>query len=284
MAILKNGYKVTNNDYDPVEYYTRAVAKYSLLSKQEEYDLALQVCQGDKVAEEKFIRANLRLVLKIASVYRNRGLAFSDVIEEGNMGLMHAVKRFDPSKGFRFATYGVWWIRQAIERALMTQTRTIRLPVHIVKQLSKCMRNSEKAARSAHRSTVSDEAIAEDVNMSLKDVRFLMSHRHNTISLENRLSPGSEKDLHDFIKHEDNPEHNVATLDLERQLESCMEHLKPIDVAIIKARFGLGQDEQQSLNKIADDNKITRDQVRRVLNNALKHMKQLLTAQDNPIS
>ena len=226
--------KLTAKEHDPVEYYTRAVNKYPLLKKEEETELAYAIASGDKMAEEKFIRANLRLVLKVASNYRKRGLAFSDIIEEGNIGLMHAVKRYDPSKGFRFATYAVWWIRQAIERALMTQTRTIRLPVHVVKQLSKCVRDGEKAAHAALKSNISDTRVASESSLSLENIRSLLSLRHNTISLESRTSSDSERDFNDFIVDDNNPEMNVAELDLERHLDKVMQALKPEEIIIIK--------------------------------------------------
>lgn len=259
--------------HDPVDYYTKAVSRYKLLTKEEEIEMAVAIQKGDVEAENKFINANLRLVLKVASHYRRRGLAFSDLIMEGNIGLMHAVKRYDPDKGFRFATYAVWWVRQAIERALMSQTRTIRLPVHIVKRLSRCMRLGEKAAHLSHTSNASDEVMAKEANVTVDDVRFLMSHRHNTVSLEHRTNNDSDREIIDFISDVDCPEKNVATLDLKEHLSQCMSVLSDLEISVLSARFGLGKHEESSLNKIAELCGITRDQVRRVLQHALTKMK-----------
>lgn len=274
IATLENPKKITS--HDPVDYYTRAVNRYKLLTKEEEYEMACAIRAGDTVAETKFINANLRLVLKVASHYRRRGLAFSDVIEEGNIGLMHAVKRFEPDKGFRFATYAVWWVRQSIERALMSQTRTIRLPVHVVKRMSRCMRLGEKAAHLANQANATDAVMAEESNVSVEDIRFLMSHRHNTVSLEHRSYMDSDREIIDFIADVDSPETNVSNLDLKKHLDQCMAELSAIEISVLSARFGLGAYEESSLNKIAELFGVTRDQVRRILHHGLTKMKRSL--------
>lgn len=262
--------------HDPVDYYTKAVSRYKLLTKEQEYEMTCAIRQGDTGVEEQFINANLRLVLKVASHYRRRGLAFSDIIAEGNMGLMHAVKRFDPDKGFRFATYAVWWVRQSIERALMSQTRTIRLPVHVVKRLSRCMRLGEKAAHMQNQSNASDEVIAKEAQVSVDDVRFLMSHRHNTVSLELRTYVDSDREIIDFIADTDSPEKNVSKIDFDSHLANRMGELSDMEVSVLSARFGLNGYDESSLNKIAEMFGITRDQVRRILQLALTKMRRSL--------
>ena len=264
------------NSHDPVDYYTRAVNRYQLLTKEEEYTMACAVRAGDAAIEKQFINANLRLVLKVASHYRRRGLAFSDVIEEGNIGLMHAVKRYDPEKGFRFATYAVWWVRQSIERALMSQTRTIRLPVHVVKRLSRCMRLGERAAHLSNQANATDALMAEQAQFSVEDVRFLMSHRHNTVSLEHRTYMDSDREIIDFIADNDSPENNVSNMDLKNHLKNCMNSLSEIEIGVLSARFGLGAYEESSLNKIAELFQVTRDQVRRILQHGLIKMRRTL--------
>lgn len=262
--------------HDIVDYYTRAVNRYPLLTKEEEYEMACAIRNGDVSKERLFIQSNLRLVLKIASHYRHRGLAFCDLIEEGNMGLMHAVKRFDPDKGFRFATYAVWWVRQSIERALMSQTRTIRLPIHVVKRLSRCVRLGEKAAHMASQKQVSDVQMAQEANVSVGDVRFLMSHRHNTVSLEHKSYGDSEKELMDFVSDTDSPEENVSKTDLRAYLAACMGRLSEMELSILSARFGFEDEEELSFTRIAEKFSLSRDQVRRMLQQALLKIRQHL--------
>lgn len=264
------------NSHDPLDYYTRAVNKYKLLSKEEEYAMACAIRDGDSSLEKDFINSNLRLVLKVAIHYKKRGLSFSDIIEEGNMGLMHAVKRFDPDRGFRFATYAVWWVRQAIERALMSQTRTIRLPVHVVKKLSRCVRLGEKAAQHANSNNISDVVMAEESDTAVDVVRTLMSYKHNTVSLENKSYSDSEHELIDFIASDDCPEENVSQLYLKKHIDKCMSGLSAVEMSVLSAKYGLQDKEELSLNEIASMFKLTRDQVRRVLYNALLKMRRTI--------
>lgn len=260
-------------EHDPVEYYTRAVQKYPLLSKEQEYRLACAIKEGDAPSERLFIQSNLRLVLKVATHYRRRGLAFSDLIEEGNIGLMHAVKRFDPDRGFRFATYAVWWIRQAIERALMMQTRTIRLPVHVVKEISRVSRQKESQEQHIRDNP---EASLESEESDLVHFRNMMMHRQNTLSLEQSLHRDSESGLMDSLAGSDDPERNVSGLDLQRTLGEALACIPAKEAKVVAAYFGLHEGIEVSMSKIAEQMKISRDQARRFLQQGLKNVKKVM--------
>ena len=260
---------------DVTQMYLSEIGFESLLTKEAEINLARDLQKGDEVAREKMINGNLRLVVKIARTYLHRGLLLSDLIEEGNIGLMHAVEKFNPELGFRFSTYATWWIKQAIERAIMNQSRTVRLPVHMLKRITKCLTMIQKLAVEDHRPTMTE--IAKALNETAEDVGVLLQYTESNLSMDTPTSDYNQP-LQDAI-----PDSVAINPELIFQEESFHEHViawldnlpdQYRDVVI--RRFGLLGRDPETLEQIGDNIGITRERVRQVQIDALKRLKEMI--------
>ncbi len=264
---------------DATQRYLSEVGFAGLLSAEEEVALARRVRHGDEAARLHMIESNLRLVVKIARRYLNRGLPLLDLVEEGNLGLMRAVEKFDPERGFRFSTYATWWIRQSIERALMIQTRTIRLPVQVVKELNNCLRAAHELNRKlAHEP--GNEEIADLLGKPLAEVSRIMSLRERVSSLDSSRSADSEQTLHDVLA---DPQSDPCLLlqrsELEGSIEDWLASLPERSRQVVIRRFGLHDHEAQTLEEVGQLLGLTRERVRQLQVEALRSLRLLLESQ-----
>lgn len=272
--------KLSENSHqtDPTQMYLRELSRQKLLTAAEELQLARRIRQGDQEARHKMIRCNLRLVVKIARYYINRGLLFLDLIEEGNLGLMTAVEKFDPERGFRFSTYATWWIRQTIERAIMNQGRTVRLPIHILKELNLYLRTSKKLTQELnHEATL--EEIATWIGRPANHVRQIMDLAPDTTSMDTPLSEDHQKTLSDtFVDYNNvNPEEMIQNENLEQHMERWLQQLNERERAVLVRRFGLHQHEKGTLEAVGKAIGLTRERVRQIQLEALNQLRKLLT-------
>lgn len=278
----KSGERVT---LDPTQHYLNELGCTELLTAEEEKTLGIQCQQGDQKARVRMIESNLRLVVSIARRYHHRGVEFSDLIEEGNLGLLRAVDKFDPNRGFRFSTYATWWIRQNIERAIMNQTRTIRLPVHVLRELNACLIASKKIFQETEREA-SDEEIANALNKSIQDVKSMLALNEHVVSLDVPAQfekTAQARTLSDTIpdtKTRD-PLSELTYSHLHQGLAEGLNQLEDKEKEIIIRRFGLGDiEERQTLEEIAKSMGMTRERVRQIQIRALKKLKQSLESKD----
>lgn len=260
---------------DATQMYLREIGYAALLSADEEKQLARLAQQGDEKARHRMIESNLRLVVKIAKSYFNRGLPFIDIIAEGNMGLMHAVSKFDPDRGFRFSTYSTWWIRQSIESALMNQVRTIRLPIHVIKEMNIYLRAARQLSqRLDHKPTY--EEIAELVDKPLEDVKALLGYKEDATSYDGIMNEEGYTNLSEIIpdsQEYSNPVENLHNERLSAQLQRLLSELNHTQSEIIMRRFGLGKyDEKQTLDTVGAAMGLTRERVRQIQLDCLKQL------------
>ncbi len=262
---------------DPTHLYLKEIGRSSLLTKEEEVFYGRQALGGDLKARNHMVQCNLRLVVKIARRYLNRGLSLLDLVEEGNLGLIRAVEKFDPEKGFRFSTYATWWIRQNIERALMTQTRTIRLPIHVIKELNTYLRKGREMSQSLEYEP-SGEDIAHAMNIQAEDVNRLLYLNEKTISFDMPVGEDSDKPLLDALCDEDyvNPAVAFSEIDLENRLHHCLAQLNEKQQAILYQRFGLYGYEETTLEDVGKDVGLTRERVRQIQVEALEELRGVL--------
>jgi len=265
---------------DPTQIYLSEIGFSPLLSPEEEVKYARLSIQGDAYGRKRMIESNLRLVVKIARRYINRGLALLDLIEEGNLGLIRAVEKFDPERGFRFSTYATWWIRQTIERAIMNQTRTVRLPIHVVKELNVYLRASRKLSQGQnHEPTV--EEIARYVDRPVEDVKKLLSLNERVTSVDMPIGKDADKCLLDTLADENNAD--PAQLLLDRNLSITVEHwlqeLPEKQREVIARRFGLLGHERATLEEVGEEINLTRERVRQIQVEALKKLREILEGQ-----
>lgn len=264
---------------DPTNIYLHELGYKPLLTAKEELRVARAVKRGDPAARTKMIESNLRLVVKIARHYCHRGLAFSDLIEEGNLGLMTAVEKFDPSRGFRFSTYATWWIRQTIERAIMNQSRTVRLPIHVIKELNVYLRASKKLAMELdHKPTV--EEIAKATKKPVQDVREALALTPDAISIDTPVMQDGQKTLVDILPDENNldPSQQLVRSDLEEHMEEWLEALDTRERDVILRRFGLQGYDPGTLEEVGAAVGLTRERVRQLQLDGLRKLRQLVEA------
>lgn len=262
---------------DPTQIYLRELGFQPLLSAKEELKLSRLVVKGNKKARQRMIECNLRLVVKIARHYLNRGLTFLDLIEEGNLGLMTAVEKFDPEKGFRFSTYATWWIRQTIERAIMNQSRTVRLPIHVIKELNIYLRAAKKLSLQLdHKPTM--EEIAELIDKPIEDIRRVMSLAPDATSIDNPLMQDSQRSIADTIADDNNidPARLIQDFDLHEHVERWLNSLDDRHREVIIRRFGLFDHDRGTLEEVGKEVGLTRERVRQLQIDALKQLKELL--------
>lgn len=269
--------EVKSYSKDPTGIYLSEIGFSPLLTKEEEVTLARKILKGDVEARNRMIESNLRLVVKIARRYINRGLDFSDLIEEGNLGLMHAVEKFDPEMGFRFSTYATWWIRQTIERAIMNQGRTIRLPVYILKEVNAYFQAFRQLALELKRDPMPEE-VAKKLNKSLEDINWLMSVVNDVTSLDTLLFEGEESTMVENVTTENNEDPLVLIGDenIEGILENSLHELDIKQQAVLVRRFGLHGHQKRTLDEVAEDLGLTREKVRQLQITALRKLERIL--------
>lgn len=259
---------------DPVRMYLKEIGKVPLLEPDEEIVLAEKMMNGDERAKNKIVEANLRLVVSIAKKHVGKGMAFLDLIQEGNLGLMKAVDKFDYAKGFKFSTYATWWIRQAITRAIADQARTVRIPVHMVETIHKVSRVSRQLLQELGREP-NPEEIAEVIGMTPEKVRDTMKYALEPVSLETPIGEEEDSHLGDFIPDEDSPAPSDAasyTL-LKEQLNEVLHTLTPREEQVLKLRFGLLDGRTRTLEEVGKEFDITRERIRQIEAKALRKLR-----------
>ena len=259
---------------DPVRLYLKEIGKVPLLTPDKERQLAERMVAGDETASTELVEANLRLVVSIAKRYVGRGMFFLDLIQEGNLGLMKAVDKFDYTKGYKFSTYATWWIRQAITRAIADQARTIRIPVHMVETIHKVSRYSRQMLQELGREATADE-IGEKMGMSAEKVREIMKIAQDPVSLETPIGEEEDSHLGDFIPDDDTPSPAEATSTniLREELERQLHTLTPREEHVIKLRFGLYDGRTRTLEEVGKEFDITRERIRQIEAKALRKLR-----------
>jgi RNA polymerase primary sigma factor len=262
---------------DSVRLYLREIGKIPLLNPQEELELAYKVKEGNKDAKDKMAEANMRLVVSIAKRYSGRGLDFLDLIQEGNTGLLRAVEKFDPDKGFKFSTYATWWIRQAITRAIADQARTIRIPVHMVETINKLLRTQRRLTQELNREPTNEE-IAKAMEMEVEKVEYVMKIKQDITSLDAGVGrDGDDEDsvLGDFIEDEDaaSPEDSAAIQLLKEQVQDILNVLTEREQKILKMRFGLEDGKSHTLEEVGQEFSVTRERIRQIEAKALAKLR-----------
>ncbi len=259
---------------DPVRMYLREIGKIPLLSYEEELELAKRILEDDEEARQKLSESNLRLVVSIAKKYIGRGMLFLDLIQEGNMGLIKAVEKFDYTKGFKFSTYATWWIRQAITRAIADQARTIRIPVHMVETINKLIRTSRHLLQQLGREPTQEE-IAKEMEIPIERVAEIQKIAQDPVSLETPIGEEEDSHLGDFIQDDDSPApHDAASFTLLReQLEEIMQTLTPREAKVLKLRFGLEDGKARTLEEVGREFDVTRERIRQIEAKALRKLR-----------
>ena len=262
---------------DATRLYLNEIGKSKLLTAEEEIKYARRAQQGNEAARNRMIEGNLRLVVKIARNYMNRGLALLDLIEEGNLGLMRAVNKFDPEKGFRFSTYATWWIRQTIERAIMNQNRTIRLPIHVLKEINQCLRTNHVLSQTLDHEPTSEE-IAKTLKKSKQEVEKLLEVNERVISMDSPWMNYSEKSLIDNIPDELNPDPRLILEDADiiKCLHLWLSQLTDKQRLVVERRFGIGDGDEATLEEIGAELELTRERVRQIQITATERLKEIL--------
>ncbi len=262
------------NTDDPVRMYLREIGKIPLLSFEEELELAKKILEGDEQAKQRLSEANLRLVVSIAKKYVGRGLLFLDLIQEGNMGLIKAVEKFDYTKGYKFSTYATWWIRQAITRAIADQARTIRIPVHMVETINRLIRTSRLLLQRLGREP-SPEEIAEEMDMPVERVMEIQKIAQDPVSLETPIGEEDDSHLGDFIQDEDSPapQDSASFTLMKEQLEEVMNTLTPREAKVLKLRFGLEDGRARTLEEVGKEFMVTRERIRQIEAKALRKLR-----------
>ena len=271
--ITDTSYEGINVD-DPVRMYLREIGRIPLLTFEEELDLAKRILNNDEEARKKLAESNLRLVVSIAKKYVGRGMLFLDLIQEGNMGLIKAVEKFDYTKGFKFSTYATWWIRQAITRAIADQARTIRIPVHMVETINKLIRTSRQLLQQMGREPTPEE-IAEEMEIPVEKVMEIQKIAQDPVSLETPIGEEDDSHLGDFIQDDDSPApHDAASYTLlKEQLEEVMNTLTPREAKVLKLRFGLEDGKARTLEEVGKEFDVTRERIRQIEAKALRKLR-----------
>ena len=259
---------------DPVRMYLKEIGRVPLLTAEEEVVLAKRMQEGDEMAQKRLAEANLRLVVSIAKRYVGRGMLFLDLIQEGNLGLIKAVEKFDYTKGYKFSTYATWWIRQAITRAIADQARTIRIPVHMVETINKLIRVSRQLLQQLGREP-SPEEIAKEMDISVERVREIMKIAQEPVSLETPIGEEEDSHLGDFIEDQDAPAPADAAsfMLLKEQLEEVLDTLTPREEKVLRLRFGLDDGRARTLEEVGQNFGVTRERIRQIEAKALRKLR-----------
>ncbi|MGJ7972959.1 RNA polymerase sigma factor RpoS [Providencia hangzhouensis] len=266
---------------DATQIYLSEIGFSPLLTAEEEVFYARRALRGDIASRQRMIESNLRLVVKISRRYNNRGLALLDLIEEGNLGLIRAVEKFDPEKGFRFSTYATWWIRQTIERAIMNQTRTIRLPIHIVKELNIYLRTARELAQKLDHEP-SPEEIAEQLDKPVEDVSRMLRLNERITSVDTPIAGDSEKSLLEVLSDDNDSgsENTIQDNDLKENIVKWLYELNPKQREVLARRFGLLGYEAETLEEVGREIGLTRERVRQIQVEGLKRLKDILHGEE----
>ncbi|MFN2300665.1 MAG: RNA polymerase sigma factor RpoS [Gammaproteobacteria bacterium] len=270
----------SDEQLDATRMYLSEIGYSPLLTAEEEVEYSRAALRGDQAARCRMIESNLRLVVRIARRYLNRGLPLLDLIEEGNLGLIHAVEKFDPERGFRFSTYATWWIRQTIERGLMNQTRTIRLPVHVIKEINAVLRAARSLAQQLDRDPTLEE-VAAHLKRPLVEVERVLQQNERITSVDAPLARGGEMLLIDAIPDENNPDpsHILQAESLHEVMESWLDRLSDKQRKVVELRFGLHGNEHATLEEVGTRIGVTRERVRQIQLDALKRLREILAAE-----
>ncbi len=276
----KEDLDATSKSLDATQLYLGEIGFSPLLTAEEEVLYARRALRGDEAARKRMIESNLRLVVKISRRYGNRGLALLDLIEEGNLGLIRAVEKFDPERGFRFSTYATWWIRQTIERALMNQTRTIRLPIHVVKELNIYLRTARELSQKLDHEPTAEE-IAEKLDKPFEDVSKMLRLNERVSSVDTPIGGESEKALLDIIPDINNSDPEVCTQDddIKHSLIAWLDDLNPKQKEVLARRFGLIGYEPSTLEEVGREINLTRERVRQIQVEGLRRLREILVKQ-----
>lgn len=259
---------------DPVKVYLREIGRVPLLSSEEEISLAVKIADGDEAAKQRLTEANLRLVVSIAKKYVGRGMYFLDLIQEGNVGLIKAVDKFDYTKGFKFSTYATWWIRQAITRAIADQARTIRIPVHMVETINR-LKKIQSQLLHENGYEPSEEVIAEKMGLPVERVREIMRVAQEPVSMETPIGPEEDSRLMDFIKDEEAlaPDEAALKTITNEDIDSVLHTLTPREEAVIRLRFGLKDGRCHTLEEVGMEFNVTRERIRQIEAKALRKLR-----------
>lgn len=268
------GKKARKSVTDPIRMYLTEIGKVSLLTREEEVDLAKRVEQGEQSANDKLIRSNLRLVVSIAKKYLGRGLSMLDLIQEGNIGLMKAVQKYDWRRGFKFSTYATWWIRQAITRSIADQARTIRIPVHMVETINKYLRTARRLAQELGRDPKPEE-IAKELEIDIEKAREIEKIRQEPTSLEKKIGEDEDSVLADFIEDKLTvaPDEAASHELLKEHLKEVLLTLNPRERKVLELRFGLGNGRSRTLEEVGREFRVTRERIRQIEAKALRKLK-----------
>ena len=274
---LTTGQYLDDVSDDSVRLYLREIGKIPLLSAEEEMDLARRIVEGDKKAKDKMAEANMRLVVSIAKRYSGRGLDFLDLIQEGNTGLLRAVEKFDPDKGFKFSTYATWWIRQAITRAIADQARTIRIPVHMVETINKLLRTQRRMTQELNREPTIEE-LSKELDMEPERIEYVIKIKQDISSLDAGVGRDGEDDdsvLQDFIVDEDtvSPEDSASNQLLKEQVQEILSSLSDREQKIVRMRFGLDNGKNHTLEEVGQEFAVTRERIRQIEAKALAKLR-----------
>lgn len=274
---LTTGQYLDDVSDDSVRLYLREIGKIPLLSAEEEMDLARRIIEGDKKAKDKMAEANMRLVVSIAKRYSGRGLDFLDLIQEGNTGLLRAVEKFDPDKGFKFSTYATWWIRQAITRAIADQARTIRIPVHMVETINKLLRTQRRMTQELNREPTIEE-LSKELDMEPEKIEYVIKIKQDISSLDAGVGRDGEDDdsvLQDFIVDEDtvSPEDSASNQLLKEQVQEILSSLSDREQKIVRMRFGLDNGKNHTLEEVGQEFAVTRERIRQIEAKALAKLR-----------
>ncbi|MFH4400796.1 RNA polymerase sigma factor RpoS [Vibrio diabolicus] len=273
-------FDASSKSLDATQLYLGEIGFSPLLTAEEEVLYARRALRGDEAARKRMIESNLRLVVKISRRYSNRGLALLDLIEEGNLGLIRAVEKFDPERGFRFSTYATWWIRQTIERALMNQTRTIRLPIHVVKELNIYLRTARELSQKLDHEPTAEE-IAAQLDIPVEDVSKMLRLNERISSVDTPIGGDGEKALLDIIPDANNSDPEVSTQDddIKSSLIHWLEELNPKQKEVLARRFGLLGYEPSTLEEVGREIGLTRERVRQIQVEGLRRLREVLIKQ-----
>jgi len=277
---VQEEFEVSNKSLDATQLYLGEIGFSPLLTAEEEVLYARRALKGDEAARKRMIESNLRLVVKISRRYSNRGLALLDLIEEGNLGLIRAVEKFDPERGFRFSTYATWWIRQTIERALMNQTRTIRLPIHVVKELNIYLRTARELSQKLDHEPTAEE-IATKPDKPVGDVSKMLRLNERVGSVDTPIGGDGEKALLDIIPDINNSDPEVSTQDddMKGSLIDWLDELNPKQKEVLARRFGLLGYEPSTLEEVGREISLTRERVRQIQVEGLRRLREILMKQ-----
>ena len=274
MRQLKITKQVTNRETASLDKYLQEIGKVDLITAEEEVELAQRVKQGDQLALEKLTKANLRFVVSVAKQYQNQGLTLPDLINEGNLGLIKAAQRFDETRGFKFISYAVWWIRQSILQALAEQSRIVRLPLNKIGSINK-INKMYAFLEQANERVPSAEEIAKELDMTISDVKESMKNSGRHVSMDAPLVEGEDSNLYDVLRSGEspNPDKNLLHESLRTEIERALETLTPREADVVRLYFGLGEKHAMTLEEIGETLDLTRERVRQIKEKAIRRLK-----------